>query len=249
MSVTLVKALSAPLLASPLLPRFDLLPTKFAAGPSDAASAASLSPYPHAALASSGLQQGDFGTCPRVYCDGQHILPIGLSDIPGEATVKTFCPRCNECYIPKVCRPKPKAKPRASAPLLPCSARGQLAVSPSITRNPCPQQQARHQHVDGAYFGTTFPHMLFAVHPEYVAPHTEAVATEPPTGRHHCFALLAWVRAGGTADVCTAGRLAPPGTHPSAAPAQALYLQSDRPPADVARRISQVPAPAEPPQV
>ena len=74
---------------------------------------------------------GDFGTCPRVYCDGQHCLPIGLSDVLGDATVKLFCPRCNEVYIPR---------------------------------------QSRHQHVDGAYFGTTFPHMLFAVHPEFRPP-------------------------------------------------------------------------------
>ena len=28
-------------------------------------------------------------------------------------------------------------------------------------------QASRHQHTDGVYFGTTFPHMLFAVHPDF----------------------------------------------------------------------------------
>lgn len=83
--------------------------------------------------------KSEFGTCPRVLCDGMACLPIGLKDVPGESTVKLFCPLCNEVY-----------GVRAS----------------------------RHQHIDGAYFGTTFPHMLFAVHPEY-RPTKPAVKYQP----------------------------------------------------------------------
>lgn len=45
-------------------------------------------------------QRGDFGFCPRIYCDGQLMLPVGLTDSFGEAHVKVYCPRCRDVYQP-----------------------------------------------------------------------------------------------------------------------------------------------------
>jgi casein kinase II subunit beta len=71
----------------------------------------------------------EFGRCPRVLCQGQPVLPIGLSDLPRTNTVKLFCPKCQDVYHPK---------------------------------------QSRHTNIDGAYFGTTFPHLLLQSHPDLV---------------------------------------------------------------------------------
>ena len=41
-----------------------------------------------------------FGHCPRVFCDGARVLPVGCHDSPGVDTVKLFCPSCMDVYTP-----------------------------------------------------------------------------------------------------------------------------------------------------
>jgi len=46
-------------------------------------------------------RRAQFGTCPRVSCANEHLIPIGRSSKPSEDTVKAFCPRCRRLYNPK----------------------------------------------------------------------------------------------------------------------------------------------------
>ncbi|MQL75205.1 hypothetical protein Taro_007569 [Colocasia esculenta] len=73
----------------------------------------------------------DFGRCPRVYCCGQPCLPVGQSDIPRSSTVKIYCPKCEDIYYPR------------------SKYQGSILLRIS-----------NFQYVDGAYFGTTFPHLF-----------------------------------------------------------------------------------------
>ena len=41
-----------------------------------------------------------FGACPRVFCNGAKVLPVGCHDTPGVDTVKLFCPSCLDVYTP-----------------------------------------------------------------------------------------------------------------------------------------------------
>jgi len=76
-------------------------------------------------------KKADFGRCPRVLCQSQPLLPVGLTDAPYEKSVKLFCGRCEDIYSPK---------------------------------------SSRHGSIDGAYFGTSFPHLLFLVYPTLIPP-------------------------------------------------------------------------------
>jgi len=76
-------------------------------------------------------KKADFGRCPRVLCQSQPLLPVGLTDAPYEKSVKLFCGRCEDIYSPK---------------------------------------SSRHGSIDGAYFGTSFPHLLYLVYPTLIPP-------------------------------------------------------------------------------
>lgn len=48
----------------------------------------------------SKFERSEFGICPRYYCDGMHLIPVGATDIPGQETVRLYCPCCNDIYLP-----------------------------------------------------------------------------------------------------------------------------------------------------
>ena len=52
----------------------------------------------------SKFEKNDFGSCPRYFCDGMHLIPVGSTDVPGQETVRLYCPCCNDIYIPSSSR-------------------------------------------------------------------------------------------------------------------------------------------------
>ena len=43
---------------------------------------------------------GEFGRCPRMLCNGQRVVPLGISGEPEHEGVKIYCPKCGEVYAP-----------------------------------------------------------------------------------------------------------------------------------------------------
>eukprot|EP00904_Undaria_pinnatifida_P006635 jgi/Undpi1/3100/HiC_scaffold_15.g06474.m1 len=72
------------------------------------------------------FSKAGYGRCPRVYCQGQAVLPVGETDRPLQNSVKVFCPRCGDLFFP----------------------------SPHV------------RACDGAFWGTTLPHLLLLGWPE-----------------------------------------------------------------------------------
>ena len=87
------------------------------------------SPYRVASIQLEKYKKVDFGRCPRVLCQSQPLLPVGLTDVAYEKSVKLYCGRCEDIYSPK---------------------------------------SSRHGSIDGAYFGTSFPHLLFMCYPALI---------------------------------------------------------------------------------
>ncbi|BFZ55491.1 casein kinase 2 regulatory subunit [Savitreella phatthalungensis] len=91
---------------------------------------------------------GHFGTCPRAFCERTGVVPVGLSDIPSQESVKLYCPNCLDVYVPP---------------------------------------NSRFHNIDGAFFGTTFPHLFFLTFPDLLnrlpalQPRTQPPTLEPPT--------------------------------------------------------------------
>ena len=79
-----------------------------------------------------------FGACPRILCDRQLVLPIGMSEDLSISRVKVYCPKCQEVYIPRM----------------------------------------RFVDVDGAYFGSSFPHIFLQTFPE-LRPSVSAIKYVP----------------------------------------------------------------------
>ncbi|KAG4099686.1 casein kinase II, regulatory subunit [Neocallimastix lanati (nom. inval.)] len=80
------------------------------------------------------FRRGDFGKCPRVLCQRQHVLPVGLTDVPFQKSVRLYCPRCEDIYF---------------------------------------SSNKKHNCIDGAFFGTTFPHLLLQVYPQFIPIRTQ----------------------------------------------------------------------------
>ena len=45
---------------------------------------------------------GTFGVCQRVLCERQLVLPIAMSEDLSISRVKTYCPICEDVYVPRI---------------------------------------------------------------------------------------------------------------------------------------------------
>jgi casein kinase II subunit beta len=86
------------------------------------------------------MKATDFGVCPRLPCQQQAVLPVGLKDDLNLSGVMVYCPRCNDIFLP------------ANR----CSYRN--------------DESGGGEDLDGAYFGTTFPHLFMIQFPDLWPP-------------------------------------------------------------------------------
>eukprot|EP01070_Trichotokara_eunicae_P008417 Trichotokara_eunicae@DN5749_c1_g1_i1.p1 len=72
--------------------------------------------------------RSEFGVCPRLLCNKQAVLPVGLCDDARKHRVRLYCTKCQECYE---------------------------------THGINHENGKKRPELDGAYFGSSFPHIFF----------------------------------------------------------------------------------------
>jgi casein kinase II subunit beta len=95
--------------------------------------------------------EGHFGYCPRALCNNQKCLPIGLSEKLRSSRVKIYCPKCEEVYM--------------------------VQKFKESERNGGSVQTATN--LDGAYFGSSLPHIFMEWHHNLVEMPPKVYLYEP----------------------------------------------------------------------
>jgi casein kinase II subunit beta len=91
------------------------------------------------------------------------VLPVGQADIARTTTVNIFCPKCQDIFFPK------SSRQGSEFMFTKC-----LSVVTFVKHCPPPYVLWQTADIDGAYFGTTFPHL-------FLMTHTELIPPKPPT--------------------------------------------------------------------
>ncbi|RYY32245.1 hypothetical protein EON62_05590, partial [archaeon] len=116
-------------------------------------------------------EDGIFGVCPRYLCFRAYVLPVGVSNEPNEFHVKVFCPRCEDLY-------NVSASPAAGT----LHASSNSGTSGALSTDSSGSSEASADlgssrtlqvaDLDGAFFGTSFPHVLLLMKPQLLMPKT-----------------------------------------------------------------------------
>lgn len=98
-----------------------------------------------------------YGVCPNVFCNNQPVIPCGLSDTLGQNRTTVFCRRCNVsnkwgALQSRVCI---------------CELIIVFLLAQEVYYPRC----SRLASIDGAYYGTTLPHMFFLQYEHLVSRH------------------------------------------------------------------------------
>lgn len=102
---------------------------------------------------------GTFGKCPRVFCEDQYTLPVGLSDELRAHRIRVYCPCCQEVYDPHDAR-----QDRDS----PSSSGGSASAGSLLATNGVGGNGSGYAEIDGAFFGSSFPHIFLQTYPSLV---------------------------------------------------------------------------------